>query len=590
MFIYGAISLLSYASVLVSARTTPLQKRDAASTSRPVSPYPVAVSRTNEDGGFNFTNGEGVLYSATIYVNGAPYQVQLDTGSSDTWIDPLSLGVTLPPDLISTGLNSSTSYVDGSTSTGPVVLANVTFGPYTVYNQAITIAYNASQSVTMNGLIGLAGYSQTNDSSIYTLLKNTSYAENGVPIIYNIFEHGPQLPNYMTFLTERGSQGFTDGGVLTISEVLTNMTDILDAPRFNAVLPDYWDTFMDGLYVNGKFINGGSIFTNQTILDRIKAVPELEKAVENLHLPEGATVANFDSGTTRVRGPAKYAHAIYKDVPGAVLIPDPTGVVQYLVPCDTKINLTWSFNGVLYPMHPVDVLSFIFDDSDGTFGCLGSISGGPNGFEDWLLGDSFLHNVYILYGYGDPNGDLVAKQPYMQLLSRTDPDKAWLEFDAMMLQAIIQAEDTYTSANGTTSTPQALAFTGVRPSATLTEILTTPTGNAQATVTSSYTGIATATSAVGPNADLAVAGAASESDSDSSNKVDLSGLTRNSYIILGLLAAVLVMLLVTVVLMVKANRANVGYRAVPATNLARGKQFGGEGESYYATSYAEGGQ
>ncbi|KAI9070120.1 hypothetical protein FKP32DRAFT_1670651 [Trametes sanguinea] len=68
----------------------------------------------------------------------------------------------------------------------------------------------------MNGLIGLAGYSQTNDSSIYTLLKNTSYAENGVPIIYNIFEHGPQLPNYMTFLTERGSQGFTDGGVLTI--------------------------------------------------------------------------------------------------------------------------------------------------------------------------------------------------------------------------------------------------------------------------------------------------------------------------------------------------------------------------------------
>ncbi|KAI9056704.1 hypothetical protein FKP32DRAFT_1748593 [Trametes sanguinea] len=380
----------------------------------------------------------------------------------------------------------------------------------------------------------------------------------------------------MTFLMERGSGGFTDGGVLTISEVLANMTDILGTPRFNAVLPDYWDTIMDGLYVNGKFINGG-----------FNANPELRKAIANLHLPHGATVANLDSGTTGIRGPALYAHAIYKDIPGAVQMPNPSGVVQYLVPCDTKINLTWSFNGVLYPMHPVDALGFSFDNSDGTFGCVGSISGGPNGFEDWLLGDSFLHNVYILYGYGDPDGDLVAKQPYMQLLSRTDPEKAWLEFDAMMLRTIIQAEDTYTSANGTTSTPQALAFTGVRPSATLTEILTTPTGNSQVTLTSAYTGVATATSAARPNADLAVAGAASESDS---SNVDLSSLTRNSYIILGLLAAVLVMLLVTVALMVKANRANVGYRAVPATNLARGKPFGGEGESYHATSYAEGGQ
>ncbi|KAI9056705.1 hypothetical protein FKP32DRAFT_1432266 [Trametes sanguinea] len=186
MFIQGVVFLLSYASVLVSSRTTPLQKRDSARGSISASPYPVTVSRTNEDGGFNFTNGEGVLYSATIYVNGAPYQVQLDTGSSDTWIDPLSLGVTMPPDLIPTGLNSSTSYVDGSTSTGPVVLANITFGPYTVHNQAITIAYNGSQSVAMNGLIGLAGYSQSQSSSVYDLLKNTSYAENAVPIIYNV--------------------------------------------------------------------------------------------------------------------------------------------------------------------------------------------------------------------------------------------------------------------------------------------------------------------------------------------------------------------------------------------------------------------
>ncbi|CDO77859.1 hypothetical protein BN946_scf184668.g3 [Trametes cinnabarina] len=564
MLFDGAVSLLCLADVLVSARTTPREARGPATASRPSSPYPVTVSRSDEDGGFNFTNGEEALYSATIYVNGVPYQVQLDTGSSDTWIDPLSVGVSLPPDLISTGINSSTSYVDGSVLTGPIVLANVTFGTYTVHNQAITIAYNGSADGTSNGLIGLAGYTQTNDSSIYTSLKNTSYAENGISIIYNIFEHVPGLPNYTTFLLERGNGNFSDGGVLTVSEVLANMTDILNAPRFNTVLPDYWDTFMDGVYVNGKFVNGGSAFANKSSLLSAVSGTDLESLLQTFNLPEGATVANFDSGTTlTVRGREMYAHAIYKDIPGAVQMPlnQTGGVVMYTVPCDTKINLTWSFNGVLYPMHPVDVVYLSFNDTDGTFECVGAVSGGPTGVEDWLLGDAFLHNVYILYGYGgDPTGELAAKEPYMQLLSRTDAEEAWLEYESMMLQQIVASESSWSNAMRMTSTAaQAPVYTGARPTAILTEILSTPTGNSPST----YSDVASATftaSAI-TNAEFAAAADASPSSAD---KVDLSGLTRNSYIILGLLAAVLVLLVVTVVLMVKASLANVGYRAVPA--------------------------
>ncbi|KAI0658113.1 aspartic peptidase domain-containing protein [Cubamyces menziesii] len=558
MLFFSALSFLSVASGLLAAQATPLDARGNPSRrAAPSSPRPVSVSRSDSSAGFGFTNAEDAMYSATIYVNGVPYQVQLDTGSADTWIDPLSLGVSpeLPPGLIETGINST----DGTVSTGPIVLANVTFGPYTVYNQAVTISYNGTGSTRtlQNGLIGLAGYMKLGDSSIYTLLKNTSYAENGTPLVYNIFEHGPSLPSYTTFLMQRSSGGITDGGIFTVSEVLSNVTDVLNAPRFDSVLPDFWDTYLDGIYVNGKFVSGGSKYENST----------------EVHVPKGSTIANFDSGTTAIRGPELYAHAVYKDVPGAQLLPGDGGVV-----------------GHLYPMHPIDALFFQLDDDSGEFSCVGSISGGPVGDEDWLLGDSFLRNVYILYGYGEPDTNLSSKQPYSQLLSITNADKAWTEFDSMMLQQVLWQEDRHISTLSTgQSATGAPVFTGARPTASLTEA-SVP---AEATLTSSVSSTSVPSSVASGNTDTKIAGAFSENlgalDS-SSGKVDLSGLTRNTYIILGLLAAVLVVLFVTVVLMVKGNRANAAYRPVPGGNAVHGKAFSAEGESFISGSYAEGGQ
>ena len=55
----------------------------------------------------------------------------LDTGSSDLWIQATVNGVAY------TGANASIAYDDGSVSTGPIVLADVTFGNFTVKNQAV---------------------------------------------------------------------------------------------------------------------------------------------------------------------------------------------------------------------------------------------------------------------------------------------------------------------------------------------------------------------------------------------------------------------------------------------------------------------
>ena len=101
-------ALLLFAG-LVSVRAATPNALAHTPRAAPSSPYPVAVSHSGDSGGFGFTNSRGTQYTATIHVNGVPFQVIVDTGSSDTWIDPLSVGASLPPNLIPTGYNSTTT-------------------------------------------------------------------------------------------------------------------------------------------------------------------------------------------------------------------------------------------------------------------------------------------------------------------------------------------------------------------------------------------------------------------------------------------------------------------------------------------------
>ncbi|RDX52206.1 acid protease [Lentinus brumalis] len=457
-----------------------------------VSSYPVSVSRGSEATGF--TDVQDALYSATIVVNGVSYQVQLDTGSADTWIDPLSVGGVVPPNLIYTGYNATTPYLDGSVGTGPIVLADVSFGPYTLKNQAITLGYGNGNSIQMNGLLGLGGSSQ---SMIYKTLMNTSYADNGRAMLYNMFAHEPDRPDYITWLMSRTDVGDADGGVFTVWEVLANMTDILDAPQLNSLHKGDWTYWIDGIYVNGRYVGGHSNVTHVYNEAGI-TVPS-----------DNSTAATFDTGSSAILAPEYYVHQIYQDVPGAsaTYIDGPPRMLVHNIPCDTKLNISWSFAYV-----PLAIIYF-------------------------LLGDAFLRNVYHLYGYGN-SSDVDAK-PYIQLLSVVDEATAWAEADTM-IQARIQAYQQYATAS-LSSIPAT-----VRPSYTGK---LTP---------ASFTYISQSTSAAAGDVHLAAAAALAASGSEGS-VIDLASLERNSYIIMGLLGGVIVLLLEVVGVSLKAARANRRY-------------------------------
>ena len=64
----------------------------------------------------------------------------------------------------------------------------------------------------------------------------------------------------MTFQLSRGNLGITDGGIFTLGEVDSNMTDILDQPRLPVIdVLKQWLTVVDAFIVNGEQVTGNGI-------------------------------------------------------------------------------------------------------------------------------------------------------------------------------------------------------------------------------------------------------------------------------------------------------------------------------------------
>ncbi|KAI0634469.1 hypothetical protein C8Q77DRAFT_1073048 [Trametes polyzona] len=132
-----------------------------------------------------------------------------------------------------------------------------------------------------------------------------------------------------------------------------------------------------------------------------------------------------------------------------------------------------------------------------------------------------------------------------------------------------------------------IVYTRSTPASSLTSIDNEPASNAVTTAagngyrTSASVPAAVTSAVAGQETQPAVrlAGAVEEDTKNGSNPVDLSTLTRNSYIILDLLAAVVLLLSGVAVLVVRSSHTSKGYRAVP--NI---KSFEGQSGSYYSQS------
>ncbi|KAI0335064.1 acid protease [Cubamyces sp. BRFM 1775] len=324
-------------------------------------------------------------YIGTVSIGTPPqtFKVVLDTGSSDLWVastNCFSCGQTPPFDTSQsstingvTGANGQEQEVTiryGSGSVAGILATDtVSMAGFTVNPQTFLLAEQMTSGLLdgdVSGIMGLA----------FEALAST----NAVPFWQALANGGQFATPEISFWLARHLDDVNPpdeqaGGVMTLGG--TNSTlftgDIEFIPLTTTTGgPTFWMLEMSGATVQGKTVS----------------------------IPTGdAALSAIDTGTTLIGGPSDAVRAIYEAIPGSAEVPSMQGFFQY--PCSTDVQVSLAFGGKSWPISSADMnlgrisasmcVGGIFDLS------LGSDVSGGGGNPVWVVGDTFLKNVYSVF-------------------------------------------------------------------------------------------------------------------------------------------------------------------------------------------------
>lgn len=317
-------------------------------------------------------------YSGVVSI-GTPAQefnLILDTGSSDLWVATSSCTSCASTEFItsksstyqSSGSSLQINYGSGSVK-GTPSQDTVSFGGFTITQQELLAASSLTSGLLDSVLSGIMG-----------LGFNTISALNATPFWQALY-NGNQLsqPLFSFYLERYIDQSVTDsapGGTLTLGGTNSSLYQGSIEYLSLASAPSYWLLNVNSLSVQGNTVSVGS-----------------------------STLAAIDTGTTLIAAPSTVAANIWAQVPGSVAL---TGEYEglFAFPCNTDVTVTMSFGGSAWTINPADmnigsVPSSISGTSSGL--CAGGIFdigtsvGSGSGVPTWIIGDTFLKNVYSVF-------------------------------------------------------------------------------------------------------------------------------------------------------------------------------------------------
>ncbi|GAA5851854.1 hypothetical protein JCM9279_001909 [Rhodotorula babjevae] len=297
---------------------------------------------------------DGNLWAGTLSIGTPPqeFTIDFDTGSSDLWVPGTGVSgfTTFDPSQSSTVENSTDSfqisYGDGSSVSGPVYTDTVTVAGLSAKSQHFSAVTNMGTdffgATPVDGILGLG----------FETISNLGER----PFFKTLWEEGHVSQNLFSFVL-----GDADDGELYLGG--------LDGTRYSGELTytpvtqaGYWQ--VEGAAV----VNGIKLATEQMIID---------------------------TGTTLVLGPPASVAKFFKKVRGAK--PFQNGYWSY--PCATPFKAALEFGGVTYQI-PSKYLNLGLTEL-GSSMCVASIVGQDVGVEAWIVGDSFLRNVYTVFNAGE---------------------------------------------------------------------------------------------------------------------------------------------------------------------------------------------
>ncbi|KAL2139529.1 hypothetical protein VTI28DRAFT_5065 [Corynascus sepedonium] len=103
--------------------------------------------------------------------------------------------------------------------------------------------------------------------------------------------------------------------------------------------------------------------------------------------------AYIDTGTSFIFAPEKDLDALFKAIPGSTSV-EAGDYIEYRVPCDTTLPILLTFSGVNYAISPED---WVVPGGDDNNKCLANLYGHEVNEGTWLVGDTFLKNVYSVF-------------------------------------------------------------------------------------------------------------------------------------------------------------------------------------------------
>ncbi|KAI0293237.1 aspartic peptidase domain-containing protein [Russula brevipes] len=326
--------------------------------------------------------GADTSYFSLVSV-GTPAQqfaLVLDTGSSDLWFATAgcagcsSRTPTFDPTKSSTAKVGTQQPVDlnygSGSASGSLASDTVTMGPFTVNPQAFVAVDTLSSGLVDGQLAGIMG------------LGFEGIAKTQAPPFWQALINNNQLtdPEFSFFITRFANDPSASeeepGGVFTLGG--TNSTlfqgNIDFQPVSSSSVSGFWLQTITTITANGKSVDVGS-----------------------------ATSAAIDTGTTLIGGPSAAVKAFWGAVSGAVALSgNLTGF--YAFPCATQVSVSISFGGPSWPINPADMNLGTVKSGQ----CLGAIfdigsSVSPGSITpSWIVGDTFLKNVYSVYRASNP--------------------------------------------------------------------------------------------------------------------------------------------------------------------------------------------
>ncbi|GKZ64816.1 hypothetical protein AnigIFM50267_005887 [Aspergillus niger] len=281
----------------------------------------------------------------------------LDTGGSDTWVfgsnctsTPCTMHNTFGSDDSSTlemtseewSVGYGTGSVSGLLGKDKLTIANVTV------RMTFGLASNASDNFESYPMDGILGLGRTNDSSYDNPTFMDAVAESNVfksNIVGFALSRSPAKDGTVSF-------GTTDKDKYTGD---ITYTDTVGSDS-------YWRIPVDDVYVGGTSCD----FSNKSAI--------------------------IDTGTSYAMLPSSDSKTLHSLIPGAK-----SSGSYHIIPCNTTTKLQVAFSGVNYTISPKDYVG-----ATSGSGCVSNIiSYDLFGDDIWLLGDTFLKNVYAVFDYDE---------------------------------------------------------------------------------------------------------------------------------------------------------------------------------------------